>query len=148
MLGLKLNHVSKRGHCRWQSSVYHKLDVAIPYGRLTNSSLCHRHTPLIPNGWFSKSFIRKSGRSIWVTRLVTSSNGNICLVTGPLWGESAFMVDSPHKGLWRRALMLHLMCAWTKAWANSPDAGDLRRHAAHCDVTVMRMSSYGVRIAV
>ena len=33
--------------------------------------------------------------------------------------------------------MFPLMCAWTNGWANSPDAGDLRRHGAHCDVTVM-----------
>ena len=32
--------------------------------------------------------------------------------------------------------MFSLMCTWTNGWANSPDAGDLRRHWAHYDVAV------------
>ena len=36
-------------------------------------------------------------------------------------------VDSPHKGQWRGALMLSMICAWTNGWANNRDAGDLRR---------------------
>ena len=47
-------------------------------------------------------------------------------------------MDSPHKGQWRGALMFSLICAWTKRWANNRDARALRRHRAHCDVTVMR----------
>ena len=30
-----------------------------------------------------------------------------------------------------------LICAWTKRWVNNRETGDLRRHRAHCDVTVM-----------
>ena len=47
------------------------------------------------------------------------------------------LVDSLHKGPWRRALMFSLICAWTNGWANNREAGDLRRHSAHYDVTVM-----------
>ena len=36
-----------------------------------------------------------------------------------------------------RALIFSLMCAWKNNWANSPDAGDLRCHGAHNDVTLM-----------
>ena len=46
-------------------------------------------------------------------------------------------VDSPHKGLWRGALMFSLICTWTNGWEINRDAGDLRRHRAHYDVTVM-----------
>ena len=46
-------------------------------------------------------------------------------------------VNSPHKGQWRRALMFSLICAWINRWINNPEAGDLRRHRAHHDVTVM-----------
>ena len=46
-------------------------------------------------------------------------------------------VDSPHKGQWRGALMFSFICAWTNDWASNRDAGDLRRHRAHHDVTVM-----------
>ena len=46
-------------------------------------------------------------------------------------------VDSPHKGQWRRVLMFSLIRAWTNSYANNRDAGDLRYHHAHYDVTVM-----------
>ena len=46
-------------------------------------------------------------------------------------------VNSPHKGQWRRALMASLICAWINGLVNNREAGDLRRHVAHYDVTVM-----------
>ena len=36
-------------------------------------------------------------------------------------------VDYPHKGQWRGALMVSLICAWTSGWVSNRDAGDLRR---------------------
>ena len=47
------------------------------------------------------------------------------------------LVNSPHKGQWRGALMFSLICAWTNDWVNNRYPGDLRRHRAHWDVTVM-----------
>ena len=46
-------------------------------------------------------------------------------------------VNSPHKGHWRRALMFSFICVWLNGWVNNREAGDLRRHRAHYDVTVM-----------
>ena len=46
-------------------------------------------------------------------------------------------MNSPHKGLWRRALMFSLICAWTDVWENNRDTGDSRRHHDHYDVTLM-----------
>ena len=46
-------------------------------------------------------------------------------------------VNSPHKGQWRGALMLALICARIDGWVNNREAGDLKRHCAHYDVTVM-----------
>ena len=46
-------------------------------------------------------------------------------------------VNSPHKGQWRGALMFSLIRAWIKDWVNNREAGDLRRHRVHYDVTVM-----------
>ena len=43
-------------------------------------------------------------------------------------------VNSPHKGQWRGAFFI---CAWINVWVNNCKAGDLRRHRAHFDVTVM-----------
>ena len=46
-------------------------------------------------------------------------------------------VNSPHKGQWCGALMLSLICVRMNGWVNNREAGDLRRHRAHYDVTVM-----------
>ena len=54
-------------------------------------------------------------------------------VRGIHWGP----VNSPHKGQWREALMLSLICAWIDGSVNNREAGDLRRHRAHYDVAVM-----------
>ena len=46
-------------------------------------------------------------------------------------------VNSPHKGQWRGALMFSLICTRINGWVNNGKAGDLGRHRAHYDVTVM-----------
>ena len=46
-------------------------------------------------------------------------------------------VNSPYKGQWRGALVFSLICARINDWVNNREAGDLRRHRAHYDVTVM-----------
>ena len=46
-------------------------------------------------------------------------------------------VNSPHKGQWRGALMVSLICVWINGWVNNREAGDWRRHRAHYGVTVM-----------
>ena len=48
-------------------------------------------------------------------------------------------VNSPHKDQWRGALMFSLNCAGINGWVNNREAGDLRRHHAHYDVTIMVM---------
>ena len=53
-------------------------------------------------------------------------------------------VNSPHKGQWRGASMFSLICAWINGWVHNREAGDLRRHRAHCDVIVMLMSLYSL----
>ena len=70
--------------------------------------------------------------------IMTSSNGNIFRVTGPLWG------NSPHKGQWRGALMLSLICAWINGWVNNGEAGNLKRHRVHYDVTVVTQERYPI----
>ena len=46
-------------------------------------------------------------------------------------------VNSSHKGQWRGALMFSVICAWTNGCVNNRDAGDLRCHQTHYDVTLM-----------
>ena len=47
-------------------------------------------------------------------------------------------VNSPHtKGQWRGALVFSSICTRINGWVNNGKAGDLRRHCAHYDVSVM-----------
>ena len=66
--------------------------------------------------------------------MMTSWNGNIFRVTGPLCGEFTGHRWIPHTK-WRGALI----CAWINDWVNNVEAGDLRRHRAHYDVIVMNL---------
>ena len=50
------------------------------------------------------------------------------------------LVNSPHKGQWRGALMFSLIYARIKGWVNNREAGDLWRHCAHYDVNVTEVS--------
>ena len=69
--------------------------------------------------------------------MMTSSNGNIFRVTGHLCGEiHRSPVNSPHKGQWRRALIFFYLRS-INALVNDREAGDLRRHRAHYDVTLV-----------
>ena len=52
-------------------------------------------------------------------------------------GNSPVPVNSPHKGQWRGALMFSLICARINDWVNNREAGDLRPHPGHYDVSVM-----------
>ena len=56
-------------------------------------------------------------------------------------GIHRWPVNSPHKGQWRGALMFSLICVRTNGLVNNREAGDLRRHRSHYDVTVMVITS-------
>ena len=80
---------------------------------------------------------------------MTSTNGNIFRVTGPLCGESTGHRWIPlTKSKWRGALMFSFICAGTNGWVNNREAGDLRRHRAHYDVIVMSLGDVGPRSRV
>ena len=55
-----------------------------------------------------------------------------------VWGIHRSPMSSTHKGQWCRASMFSLICAWINGWVNNGEAGDLRRHRVHYDVTVMQ----------
>ena len=52
-------------------------------------------------------------------------------------GNSPVTGEFPHKSQWHGALMFSLIGAWMDDWVNNYEAGDLRRHRTHYDVTVM-----------
>ena len=73
--------------------------------------------------------------------MITLSNGNIFCVTGHLCGEFTGHRWIPHhKGQWRGTLMFSLICAWVNYCVNIREAGDLRCHRAHYNVTTVRIS--------
>ena len=73
--------------------------------------------------------------------MMTSSDGNIFRGTGLCEGNHRSPVDSPHKGLWRGALVYSLISAWTNGWANNRDTCDLRCHHSHYGAIVMTYGS-------
>ena len=50
-------------------------------------------------------------------------------------------VNSPRKDQWIGDLICSLICAWINSWVNNRDVGDLRRHRARYDVSVMAIIS-------
>ena len=75
--------------------------------------------------------------------MMTSSNGSIFCVTGPLCGEFIGHRWIPRKKTSDAPLWCFLWSApWINIWVNNRKAGDLRRHRAHNDVIVMFLSSH------
>ena len=58
-------------------------------------------------------------------------------------GIHRWPVNSPHKGQWHGALMFSLICAWINNWVSNREAGDLRCHHTHYDITVMSALGQG-----
>ena len=70
--------------------------------------------------------------------MMTSANGNIFRVTGPLCGEfTGHPWISITKASDAELLMFFMICAWLNGWVNNREAGDLRRHRAHYDAIVI-----------
>ena len=76
----------------------------------------------------------------WLT--MTSSNGNIFRVTGPLWGEFTGPGEFPAQWPVTRSFDVFLICVWINDWVNNREAGDLRRHRGHYDVNTMKPGIY------
>ena len=68
--------------------------------------------------------------------MMTSSNGKIFRVTGPLRGDfcSPWI---PHTKALTRSFGVFFICVWINGWVNNLEAGDFRRHRGHNDVIVM-----------
>ena len=75
---------------------------------------------------------------IRIKYVMTSSNGSIFCVTGPLWREFTGhrwipITKASDAELWCFLWSAH----WTNGWINNREAGDLGRHRAHYDVIVV-----------
>ena len=69
--------------------------------------------------------------------MMTSSNGDIFRVTGPLCGEFTGPGEFPAQRPVTRSFDVFLICARINDWVNKHEAGDLRHHRGHYDVNVM-----------
>ena len=86
--------------------------------------------------WFDNIII-PSWSCVLFKIMMTSSIGNIFRVTGHLCGEFTGLRWTPRTKASDAELWCFFIFAWMNAWVNNREAGDLRRHRAHYDVTVM-----------
>ena len=71
--------------------------------------------------------------------MMTSSNGNIFHITGPLCGEFTGHWWIPHTKASDAELWCFLWSSpWINSWVNNGEAGDLRRHLDHYDIIVIK----------
>ena len=119
-----------------QASIVRSLGRYFPHVKIWN----------ITRFWFSTSSIHlysivrgpMSERDMLHLNIMTSSNGNIFLVTGPLCGEFTGhrwipLAKASDVELWGFLWSV----PWINGWVNNCEAGDLRCHRAHYDVIVM-----------
>ena len=88
------------------------------------------------SGWHR----RRHTQYVWGKyNMMTSSNGNIFRVTSPCWELAGHrwipLTKASDVGHW----CFLSFCAWTNGSVNNRDAGDLIRHRAHYDVTVIKV---------
>ena len=76
------------------------------------------------------------GKVKQLATMMTSSNGNIFRVTGPLWGEFTGPGEFPAQSPVMRSFDVFFDLRPNKRLSNC-EAGDLRRHRGHYDVNVM-----------
>ena len=69
--------------------------------------------------------------------MMTSSNGNISALLDICAGNSPVPGEFPAQRPVTRSFDAYFRCAWIKCWVNNREAGNLRCHCAHYDVTVM-----------
>ena len=89
--------------------------------------------------------LKREGRMVWCSPIwnshtMTSSNGNISRVTGPLCVEftgDRWIPRTKGQGPVAQGFGVFFDLHLNKLWVNNGKAGDLRCHDAHYDVTVM-----------
>ena len=98
--------------------------ILFPHTFISSQQITHtQQTP------FQHRVITHLSANLMQPPMMTSSNGNIFRVTGPLCGE--FTAQRPV------TRSFDVFCASINGWVNNREAGGLRCHRAHYDVTVM-----------
>ena len=82
--------------------------------------------------WIYEIHVENQCANAWWRHQMEPFSGLPFFANSPVTGEFP-----AHKGQWRGALMFSLICAWINGWVSNREAGDLRRHRDHYDVTVI-----------
>ena len=137
--------------CKWKRCIEMKEDASrptklTPYGAVDVGQHWFGDCNILPDSmWFQEIWVWE-WFSMWRHQMETfSALQAIC------GGIPRSPANSPHKGQWHGALMFSLICTWINGWVTNSEVGDLRRHRAHYDVTVMRgdiLHCNSLRIAV
>ena len=117
--------------------------MAQHYCIFVRGTIGDRWIPVTKGQWCGKCF--RVMASAWdsfgtdcaFSFMMTSSNGNIFRVTGPLCGEFTGPGEFPAQRPVTRSFIVSLICVWINGWVNNREAGDLRRYRHHYDVIVM-----------
>ena len=76
------------------------------------------------------------GKSLLLSSMMTSSNGNIFRFIGPWWGKSTGLQWIPSQRPVTWALMFSSICVWTNSLANNRDAGISHSLSHHCNAVI------------
>ena len=115
-----------RVYCQWNHLEYISVESEWKIMYFITYGVC-KTMPILPNSWRHCRYYHHDD----VIKCIFSALLALCD------GKSPSSANSPDKGQWGGDLKLSLSCAWTIGWANHWDAGDLRNHRAHFNVTVM-----------
>ena len=140
MLGLKLNHVSKRG----SRLLYHIALTWLLPDKIMASPLVIVYHRVI--GTHSTDCVWSTGACLPRELVLATSHDDVikCKPFPCYWPfvrgihRPPMDLDYPHKGQERGSFMLSSICAWSNVWANNRNTVDLRRHRVHYDVTAMK----------
>ena len=95
------------------------------------------HISLVSSNWRDATtyLMHYRGHTLVITFLNIYKQFTVFAKSVCLWSGARFYI--PPQSQCRGVLVFPLICAWTNDWANNREAGDLRSHRAHYDITVM-----------
>ena len=108
---------------------------------LASTHRCHvnnKHRMTVSHKSYGNVSINHGGCLLY--DMMTSSNGNIFRVTGPLCGEFTGPGEIPAQRPVTRSFDVFFDLRLIDDWVNNREAGDLRRHRGHYDVNQWTIS--------
>ena len=129
--------IEKRDWCdifHWSVCIHGDIIQCVWGGNWNNHRKPYDSTEGFELGWIGSSNLMGLFCDMVYLSMMTSSNGSIFCVTGPLCGEFTGHWWIP---LTKASFMFPLICALNKRLSKHHKAGDLRHHCAHYDVIGM-----------